>query len=92
MPTAFRPSSGGVNSTFGPIGDNMSDYRFKMLIYDKTGKIVFETDEIDNLWNGKINGYGSMAEPGVYIWEIITIDQYSNTKLQKGQVNLLGSY
>lgn len=89
VPTAFRPLSNGINAEFGPIGEGLDDYTFRMLIFDKTGNLVFETDDINNLWNGKINGVGSIAEPGIYLWDIITIDKYGNSKTRKGQVNLL---
>jgi hypothetical protein len=91
VPTAFRPLSGGINSSFGPIGDELENFTFRMLIYDKTGSLVFETDLIDYLWNGKINNVGQLADPGVYRWEIITIDQFGNMKIRKGQVNLIGN-
>jgi hypothetical protein len=83
--------SGGINSSFGPIGDELENFTFRMLIYDKTGSLVFETDLIDYLWNGKINNVGQLADPGVYRWEIITIDQFGNMKIRKGQVNLIGN-
>ncbi|HOY39759.1 MAG: gliding motility-associated C-terminal domain-containing protein [Bacteroidales bacterium] len=89
VPNAFKPFSDGVNSTFGPIGDNLFDYSFKMLIFDKTGKLIFETNNVEHLWNGRINGTGVMAEPGVYSWEIMTTDKYGNYKHKKGQVTLL---
>jgi len=91
VPTAFRPLSNGINAEFGPIGDCLEDYTIRMLIFDRTGKLVFETDRLDNLWNGKINNIGEMAEPGIYLWEIITIDKYGNSKVRKGQVNLIGN-
>jgi len=89
VPNAFKPYSDGVNSTFGPIGENLFEYSFKMFIFDKTGTMIFETNNIDNLWNGKINGSGVMAEPGVYTWEIMTVDKYGTKKHKKGQVTLL---
>ncbi|HQP03386.1 MAG TPA: gliding motility-associated C-terminal domain-containing protein [Bacteroidales bacterium] len=89
VPNAFKPFSDGVNSTFGPIGDNLFDYSFKMLIFDKTGKLIFETSDVEHLWNGRLNGTGAMAEPGVYSWEIMTTDKFGNYKHKKGQVTLL---
>jgi hypothetical protein len=91
VPTAFRPLSNGINAAFGPIGEGIEDYTFRMLIFDRNGNLVFETDDINNLWNGKINGVGALADPGIYLWDIITIDKYGNTKTKKGQVNLLGN-
>lgn len=89
VPNAFRPYSDGVNASFGPIGDNLFEYSFKMLIFDKTGTMIFETNNIDNLWNGRINGNGAMAEPGVYSWEILTVDKNGTKKHNKGQLTLL---
>lgn len=39
-----------------------------MYIYDRWGKIVFESDDIEDGWDGKVNGYNAI--PGVYSYYI----------------------
>ncbi|MBI5219716.1 MAG: gliding motility-associated C-terminal domain-containing protein [Bacteroidia bacterium] len=74
------------NGLFGPIGDNLSDYRFSMAIYNRNGKLVFETKDINEKWNGKIKGTDQMVEPGVYAYEAVITDKYGNTEKKVGSI------
>jgi gliding motility-associated-like protein len=47
-----------------------SDY--KLLIYDRWGKMVFQTDDRGEGWDGRIDG--NPAEQGVYTWIIFYTD------------------
>jgi len=89
VPTAFIPNSNGVNSSFGPIGENMEFESYKLLIVDGTGNTVFESDSPEFMWNGRINNIGDEAKPGFYLWEIKTLDKYGNLQTKKGRVNLI---
>ncbi len=69
VPTAFRPSSGNtLNQSFYPIGVfiNASDYLFQ--VYNRWGELVFQTNEINIGWDGKING--DDAPQGVYTYYV----------------------
>jgi len=50
IPNAFSPNGDGINDLFGVQGANVSD--FKMWIFDRWGKQVFFSDDIDKKWNG----------------------------------------
>ncbi|MBN2778591.1 MAG: gliding motility-associated C-terminal domain-containing protein [Bacteroidales bacterium] len=89
LPNAFTPNANGINSEFGPIGENMNFESYQLIIVDGNGKSVFNSNNVDYKWNGKVNNVGEKAKPGIYLWEIKTIDQYQNIQTKKGRVNLI---
>jgi hypothetical protein len=89
VPNAFVPTANGVNSSFGPIGENMDFVSYKLIIVDGNGNTVFDSDSPDYMWNGRIDNIGEEARPGFYLWEIKTLDQFGNVQTKKGRVNLM---
>lgn len=63
VPNAFTPNGDGLNDEFKPVLENIA--HFKMWIYDRWGKLVFETSDPDNGWKAK--NYNA----GVYVYKII---------------------
>ncbi|HPS62526.1 MAG TPA: gliding motility-associated C-terminal domain-containing protein, partial [Bacteroidales bacterium] len=78
LPTAFTPDGDGLNDLFRATGHEVG--RFDMQIYDRWGRIVFETDRITTGWDGTLNG--KLADPGVYTYLV----HYEN-KLVPGEVH-----
>ncbi len=91
VPNAFTPDSDGQNDTFGPTGNDLTNYEFRMLIYDKYSRIVFESNDVNNHWDGKIIGTNKLAESGIYVWKIITKDKYENINKKMGYVSLINN-
>jgi len=89
VPNAFTPDSEGVNSTFGPIGEDMDFKEFSIVITNSKGEVVFTSANPEKQWNGKINNVGNDVEAGVYHWTIVTIDHYGNKQTKKGTVNVM---
>ncbi len=88
-PNAFRPDSPiEENRTFMPVGVGADPTRFDLQIYDRWGKIVFETNSPDNPWDGKTKG-GENASMGNYIWISHYYDIQGFEHNQKGQVVLV---
>ncbi|MEA3447990.1 MAG: PKD domain-containing protein [Bacteroidota bacterium] len=88
VPNAFNVSSNGVNASFGPVGEDIRSMEYRMLIFDKNGQLIFETDDLDNPWKGINQQTNQPAEQGVYLWKITTKDKYGNTQNKQGQVTL----
>ncbi len=88
VPNAFNASSNGMNASFGPVGENLRSMEYRMLIFDKNGQLVFETDKLNNPWKGINQRTNQPAEQGVYMWKITTKDEYGNTNNKQGQVTL----
>ena len=70
MPTAFTPNADGNNDTFGPTGLRMSKYKaYDFYIYNRWGEIIFQTDDINDFWDG-------LDSPsGLYNWLLIITDE-----------------
>ena len=52
LPNAFTPDGDGTNEIFKCYGLNIVDFR--MEIYNRWGEMVFESNDIDVGWNGKL--------------------------------------
>ena len=89
VPNAFTPNGNGQNDEFRPILTNVSNYR--MLIFDRWGKEVFETKDLNKGWDGVVKSKLNNAittKQEVYIWRI----EYSSkgkSGVQSGHVTLI---
>ncbi|MEZ4824827.1 MAG: gliding motility-associated C-terminal domain-containing protein [Bacteroidia bacterium] len=67
MPNAFTPNEDGVNDYFYPVFQcEINSYQLQ--IFNRWGKIVFETDNPDEHWDG--TSKGSPSPSGVYAWKL----------------------
>ena len=85
----FSPNSDGINDTFLFI-PKIEVARYELEIYNRWGKQVFKTSDINDAWDGLVNG--QQASTGVYVWtaKIMCIkdNQIIDNQL-KGYVTLL---
>lgn len=93
-PTAFVLGDGEINNTFFVCGSGINPNNFKLIIYDRWGEIVFETNEYDaefpklNGWDGKIKG-NNYGTSGVYTWIAIYKDTKGAEHNRSGFVTLI---
>lgn len=78
VPNAFNPNSAHGNDKFRPVGVGIE--QFKMIIYNRWGEKIFETSDMTEGWNGKIDG--SPAPSGTYVYYIT----YTNNLLQSEEI------
>jgi len=76
LPNAFTPDGDGINETFFVQGDAISNDDFSLMIFDRWGKIVFQTTDISISWDGYINN--RKAPIGSYAWKVRAKDLYTN--------------
>lgn len=55
-PTIFTPNGDGQNDVFKPVLVNVSEEGFQMLIFDRRGNIVYQTNSIYDGWDGSLLG------------------------------------
>ncbi|MEX2596142.1 MAG: gliding motility-associated C-terminal domain-containing protein [Salibacteraceae bacterium] len=67
VPNAFSPNNDGVNDVFKAKGEGVDD--FQMVVYDRFGKPMFKSNDIEHGWDGFVAG--TKAPIGVYTYEII---------------------
>lgn len=67
LPNAFAPESKkpGANK-FGMLNTQVVKLNY-LRVYDRWGKLVFETSDPMKAWDGKVDG--QLAQMGVYVWE-----------------------
>lgn len=92
VPNVFTPNSDGKNDTFyAKATDEEGILNFKMVIFNRWGRIVHTLNDVSEHWNGKINN--SDAAEGVYFWvcDYSARDKYGNINAhsQQGDVTLI---
>ncbi len=90
IPNTFTPlNADGLNDIFTIKGTNF--YDFKMIIFNRWGQKIAETNDVTQGWNGKFKGQD--CEMGTYIYQIsikyLGGYQKGITKTFTGHVNLL---
>lgn len=85
-PNVFTPNADGLNERFIPL--KMKGIKeANLMIYSRWGQKVFETNNLLEGWNGKINN--AMATTGVYYWILNYKDYNQSDSNLKGFVTLL---
>ena len=67
MPTGFTPNKDGKNETMRPFSN--CPFTGQLLIYNRWGELVFQTNDLQKGWNGVYNSM--MQATGVYVYQII---------------------
>lgn len=80
-PSAFTPNGDGKNDLYIPKFHNIIEESFQFFIYDKWGKLVYETTDINTGWDGIRQDNGKIADNSSYSF-IAKFITYRN-KLQK---------
>ncbi|HNW99220.1 MAG TPA: gliding motility-associated C-terminal domain-containing protein [Bacteroidales bacterium] len=77
-PNCFTPNDDGLNDTWSAEGTNVDPNNFELTIFDRWGKVMFNTTNWDVIanqsegWNGTFNNAGNYLDVvmGVYIYLI----------------------
>jgi len=88
IPNVFTPANNdGVNDRFViPIEREVF---YHLVIYDQSGKLVFESDNRDNTWTGVNKNNGQMCEEGSYLYVFQYQIDGESRKERKGTVKLI---
>lgn len=85
IPNAFTPNSDKINNYFGPVCTNVA--KIKMLIYNRWGEKLFETNSLLGRWDGTyLNKY---CPAGIYFYIIEVSGINGKKEHYDGLVNLL---
>ena len=84
LPAAFTPNADGNNDQFGPQGLRLEEYKsYSFDIYNKWGEIIFETEDINEWWDG------ANSQNGSYAWSIVIVDEIGKKRKKEGNVILI---
>ena len=87
IPNAFTPNSDDINDKFLPITNSVND--FDMYIYDRWGLMLYHTKDLNDPWNGKVNGTGTDCQNDVYVYKIYVKDLLDKRHEFTGKVTLV---
>ncbi len=87
LPNAFTPNGDGLNDMFKILYNSSVSSINYFRIYNKAGRLVFETKNIDEGWDGRLNGL--MQDSDAFYW-VAEYASWNNKIFQrKGSVVLL---
>ena len=88
IPNSFTPNGDRNNDYFRPKGEGVDWSQYHFMIFDRWGEKLFETDDVEEGWDGTYNG--ELAPTGVYVWKITAKELYRDVNtVHSGHVNLL---
>ena len=84
--TVLTPNRDGVNETLNVIC--ASDYPNTFGVYDRFGRVIFETTNYDGQWDGT-DMNGDIVTEGVYYWVMDSTFDNGDHRIFKGYVNVI---
>lgn len=90
IPNAFTPAYGnGLNNEWGPVGEGIADEDYSLIVFDRWGKVVFETEDPDEFWDGTFQKSTKKVPQGIYVYRLSLSDLNSENQTFMGSVTVL---
>jgi gliding motility-associated-like protein len=86
VPNAFTPNNDGLNDYLFPLNAYKAT-NLSFRVYNRTGQLVFQGNDLTKKWDGKINNIEQPA--GVYVWVLDYLDVTGKRIFQKGTTLLI---
>jgi gliding motility-associated-like protein len=87
IPNAFTPNNDGKNQDFCIKGYGLVRETYLLVIYDRWGNEVFSSTDIDECWDGNING--KKAEQGTFVYRVVFTDTMGTKRQKVGNITLI---
>ena len=68
IPNSFTPDGDELNDNWGPQGQFFEEESYNLKVYDRWGKIMFNTNSPGQFWNGRYLNTGSPVKQGMYVY------------------------
>jgi gliding motility-associated-like protein len=85
IPTAFSPNGDGANDVLYVRGAGIKTLEF--VVYDRWGEKVFESQSINDGWDGTFRG--KEMNTGIYVWYATAVFYNGTSQELKGDVSLV---
>ena len=85
IPNIFTPNADGMNDLFSLYGENINSINIRIL--NRWGQLVFESNDINNSWNGKTQSEKD-CPTGTYFYTIVARNK-QRSKVFNGTITLL---
>lgn len=86
-PNAFTPNGDGINDMFCLQGWDVCNQSFRVMIFDRWGEKVFQSDDPKFCWDGKYKG--KLLSSDVYIFQITAAYKGEVVRTKKGNMTLI---
>ncbi len=87
MPNVFTPNGDGVNDFFTINPENA--VALEMVITNRWGNIVYESDDVEGVWNGRVNNSGPECTEGTYFYQFTIVGEDGQIRKEHGFVHLV---
>lgn len=87
IPNAFSPNGDGINDVFQIYTHADGIRQFTLRIFDRWGRLVFESFDLAATWNGNFNG--RELNPGNYVYTLHIIYTDGDSFKKQGTITLL---
>ena len=85
-PNAFSPDGDNLNDNFMPKALPLLNQPFTLTIYDRQGKLVYQTSDSSQPWDGINMQDGKPASNGIYVWACQLTNENGETEIYQSQV------
>ena len=86
VPNTITADGDGLNEVFRAYGDNIQG--FHMEIYNRWGEMIFESDDINQVWDGRVRDGEHYVQIDTYVW-MIWFDALEGRRQLMGHVNVI---
>ena len=87
VPNTFTPNGDGINDGWFAKGVGVSKYNVQ--VFDRWGHVIFETNDMDNAWDGRTKNSDGPIKQDVYVWRVVLTDVFNKDHELTGTVALL---
>lgn len=87
IPNIFTPNGDGENDFFQLINAENTP-ELEVVVLNRWGNVVFESDEVNFKWNGSIQNTGEECSDGTYFYKIVAVDMNGEEVTKHGFVQL----
>lgn len=82
VPNAFTPDEDGLNDTWGPSGQSFEYESYNVQIFDRWGKLIWQTDNPTKYWDGTYFDSGKDVKQGMYVY-VFTLKKFNTFEPKK---------
>lgn len=87
LPTAFSPNNDQINDRFEVFAEGVQ--KFNIQVYNRFGQLVYNSDNIQETWNGKWLNDGEECPVAVYVYEAEVTDYNRKKHNLRGRITLI---
>jgi gliding motility-associated-like protein len=88
VPNTFTPDGDEFNQHLEIFVNGIDDFGFSMLIFNRWGEVIWESNDPSVGWDGTYNG--SLVQDGTYVWKIVVKDPNNDDRKEFiGHINVL---